>query len=239
MFINILGYKIFNQSEGDFLKLLFSREGKTNIISGNPEVLNNGLQDKKLMENFNNNNSLIIPDGIGTIIAARLTGKKIKEKIPGIIIMDRIIKYCSENNYGVYLLGSTEETVKLTYINLIEKYPKLIISGYRNGYFNLDSCQDIIDDINSKKPFAVFAAMGSPRQEKFIMNYMDSIDSHIFMGVGGSFDVIAGKTKRAPKWMIDIGMEWLYRVYREPFRIKRLYQIPKFIFKAVWLNNKF
>lgn len=239
MFINILGYEIFNESEKDFLKLLFSKEGKINIISGNPEVLNNGLADKELKENFKSHNSLIIPDGIGTILAARLSGKKIKEKIPGINVMDRIIEYCSKNNYGVYLLGSTEEIVSLAYVNLLIKYPKLTITGYKNGYFNLDSCQDIISDINSKKPYAVFVAMGCPRQEKFIMKYMDNIDSHIFMGVGGSFDVIAGKAKRAPEWMIKSGLEWLYRVYREPFRIKRLSQIPKFIIKAVLKKNKF
>lgn len=239
MFVNILGYEIFNESEKDFLKLLFNKEGKINIISGNPEVLNTGLGDKKLKENFLSSDSLIIPDGIGTILAARLSKKKMKEKIAGISVMDKIIEYCSKNNYGIYLLGSTEETVSLTYVNLLTKYPKLIITGYRNGYFNLDSCQDIISDINSKKPYAVFVAMGCPRQERFIMKYMDIIDSHIFMGVGGSFDVIAGKTKRAPEWMIKSGLEWLYRVYREPFRIKRLFQIPKFIFKAVLMKNKF
>lgn len=234
MFINILGYQIFGGSNQDFLKLLFNKEGKINIISGNPEVLNNGLLDKSLSENFNDSRAIIIPDGIGTLIAAKLNGEKIKEKIAGIQTMDSIINYCSKNNQGIYLLGSTEQAVSLTYINLLIKYPKLNIKGYRNGFFDMESCQDIINDINSKKPYVVFVAMGSPRQERFISKYMDEIDSHIFMGVGGSFDIIAGITKRAPKWMIDLGLEWLYRVYKEPFRIKRLFQIPKFIIKSIF-----
>lgn len=234
MFINILGYQIFCEKKQEFLNLLFNKEGKINIVSGNPEVLNNGLQDKELNNFFNSSKSIIIPDGIGTILAARLRGKKIEEKIAGISVMDSIIEHCSLYNLGIYLLGGTEDSVSLTYVNLLTKYPKLNITGYRNGYFNLDFCQDIITDINSKKPYAVFAAMGSPRQERFIIKYMDIIDSHIFMGVGGSFDVIAGKTKRAPKWMIEMGIEWLYRVYKEPFRIKRLMQIPKFIIKSIF-----
>jgi N-acetylglucosaminyldiphosphoundecaprenol N-acetyl-beta-D-mannosaminyltransferase len=238
MFINILGYEIFNENKLEFLKLIFSREGKINIVSGNPEVLNNGLKDKELNNFFKSSRSIIIPDGIGTILSAKLKGKKIAGKIAGITVMDSIIEHCSNNNLGIYLLGGTEETVSLTYANLLTKYPKLNITGYRNGFFDLDSCQDILTDINRNKPYAVFAAMGSPRQERFIIKYMDIIDSRIFMGVGGSFDVIAGKTKRAPDWMIGLGFEWLYRVYKEPFRIKRLFQIPMFILKAIFYKSK-
>lgn len=84
-----------------------------------------------------------------------------------------------------------------------------------------------------KQPYVLFVAMGCPRQETFIAKYMNVLPCKVFMGVGGSFDVIAGKVNRAPKWMINIGLEWLYRVVKEPWRIKRLSSIPKFIFKVI------
>ena len=117
--------------------------------------------------------------------------------------------------------------------NLKKNHPKLIIAGYRNGFFDLDNCDQLLADIKSKKPKALFVAMGCPRQENFIVKYMDELPCKIFMGVGGSFDVIAGKVKRAPKWMVTIGLEWLYRTIKEPFRIKRLFVIPKFLWKVI------
>ena len=91
------------------------------------------------------------------------------------------------------------------------------------------NCSDIIKDIQENSPWAIFVAMGSPRQEIFIEKIKDITDTKIYMGVGGVFDIFAGNLKRAPKWMISMGMEWLYRVYKEPFRIKRLISIPKFL----------
>lgn len=100
-------------------------------------------------------------------------------------------------------------------------------------FFDLDKSEDLIREINDKKPYAVFVAMGCPRQEKFIIRNFEKIDSTIFMGVGGSFDIIADKIKRAPKWIINLGLEWLYRVIKEPFRIKRLGSIPRFLIKVI------
>ncbi|MEO2565689.1 WecB/TagA/CpsF family glycosyltransferase, partial [Clostridium tertium] len=113
--------------------------------------------------------------------------------------------------------------------NLIVKYPNINIVGYRNGFFDIDKVNEILNDIKEKEPYAIFVAMGCPRQEEFIVRYMEELPCKIFMGVGGSFDVIAEKVNRAPKWMIKLGLEWLYRVSKEPWRIKRLGSIPKFL----------
>ena len=113
------------------------------------------------------------------------------------------------------------------------EYPRLHIVGARNGFFDIENAGEIINDIKDKKPLALFVAMGCPRQEKFIVEYMNDLPVKIFMGVGGSFDVIGDKVKRAPRWMINIGMEWAYRVLKEPFRIKRLGSIPKFLWLVV------
>lgn len=231
MYTEILGYKVYNKTKDEFLKEIFKRE-KTNIISGNPEVLYNGLKNEKLNKNFNEEYSVIIPDGIGTVLASKIVKNPVKEKIAGIEVMKAILHKAAESNKSVYLLGAKEEVLKKCIHNLKEELPSLNIAGSHNGYFDLEACEDIINDIKEKKPWAVFVAMGSPRQEVFIDKIINITDCKIYMGVGGSFDVFAGNVKRAPKWMISLGLEWLYRVSKEPWRIKRLGSIPKFLWKV-------
>lgn len=231
---NILGYEIFNGSKDDFLnKLLKDDFKKVNIVSGNPEVLHMALNNPILNKNFNSESSIIIPDGFGVVLASKLINQPVKEKIAGIEVMESIIKYCAENRKSIFLLGAKEELLNKCAENLLKKYPSLIIGGKHNGYFDMDNCEALIASINKCDPYAVFVAMGAPRQEMFIIKYFDMIKTKIFMGVGGSFDVFAGKVNRAPKWMINSNLEWLYRVSKEPFRIKRLGVIPRFVLKAV------
>jgi len=232
MITKILQYKIFNDSMGELFKSIDNFE-KVHIISGNPEVLLNGIKNTVLLDNFTSENSIIIPDGVGTVICSKIVGKPVKEKIAGIEVMDNIVKKCEKENQGIYLLGSTKETVDMCNINLRTKYRELNILGSHDGYFDMDNCEDILKEIEELKPKALFVAMGCPRQEIFIAKYMDRLSCKIFMGVGGSFDNIAGNVKRAPKWMINLGMEWLYRVIKEPFRIRRLESIPKFIMMVI------
>lgn len=236
--VNILGYNIFSESKEELLKYITECEKKLNIISGNPEILYNGLNNEYLYNNFTGNNSIIMPDGVGTVISSKIVGHRVKEKIAGIEFMAEILKYCSENAKGIYLLGAKEDVLNKCIDNLKVKYPKLIISGKHNGFFNIENCKEVLEDIKCCKGYAIFVAMGSPRQELFISKYMEELPCRIFMGVGGSFDVIAGNVKRAPKWMISLGIEWLYRVIKEPWRIKRLSSIPKFLWK-VFLNTNF
>jgi len=235
-FSQILGYRVFAGSKAELFEYLDTFE-KVNIISGNPEVLYNGMNDRELFGIFTGSSSVIIPDGVGTVLAARIAGSPVKEKLAGIEVMQGIIERCAAKGQGIYLIGAKEEVVSACAENLELKYPGLNIMGWRNGYFDIESCGELISDIKEKKPKAVFVAMGSPRQDRFIMKYMDELPCRIFMGVGGSFDVISGNMKRAPKWMINTGMEWLYRVYREPWRLRRLSSIPKFL-TAVLLHRE-
>ncbi|KOF55953.1 MULTISPECIES: WecB/TagA/CpsF family glycosyltransferase [Clostridium] len=232
MSVNILGYEIYSDTKNRLLRDI-SNMNKVNIISGNPEVLYNGLNSKFLFDNFTNKNSIIIPDGVGVVLASKLIGKPVKEKIAGIEVMEEIIKKCEAENKGIYLVGTKQEILEACVQNIQKKYPELKIAGFRNGFFDLDNCDDIIEDIKASKPYAIFVAMGSPRQERFIVKYMDELPCSIYMGVGGSFDIFAGVLKRAPKWMIKLGLEWLYRVIKEPYRIKRLGAIPVFLIKVL------
>ncbi|EDU35689.1 glycosyltransferase [Clostridium sporogenes] len=232
----MLGYSIFNGSKEELLNIIDKYE-KVNIISGNPEVLYNGLNNEELFKNFTDKDSIIIPDGVGVVLASKIIKSPVKEKIAGIELMDSILKNCNKNGKAVYLLGTTEDVLKECERKLLIKYRNLNIIGKHNGFFDMDNCKDILEDIKESKPYALFIAMGCPRQEKFISKYMDKLPCKIYMGVGGSFDVFAGKVKRAPRWMIDCNLEWLYRVVKEPYRIKRLASIPKFLLKVA-LNKQ-
>ena len=235
--IDMLGYEIFAANMDECLEVVLSKE-KVHIVSGNPEVLYTGLNDKNLFDNFTSDKSLIIPDGVGVQISAKILKTPVEEKIAGIELMKKILEKCEDSGEGIYLLGASEENLKACVANILRDYPRINISGYHNGFFDLDNPREILEEIKEKKPMAVFVAMGCPRQEKFIVRYMDELPCKIFMGVGGSFDVIAYKVNRAPRWMIDIGMEWAYRVAKEPWRIKRLGSIPKFIWTVTKSRGK-
>lgn len=237
MFTKLLKYNVFNGSKMELMEYI-EKFPKVNIVSGNPEVLYNGLNNNLLLENFTESRSVIIPDGIGTLLASKIVKMPIKEKIAGIEIMEDIIKKCSKENKPVYLLGARQQILERCKENLKNKYPKLNISGSHNGYFDLENCEDIVYDIKKSKAYALFVAMGAPKQDIFIAKNMDILPCKVYMGVGGSFDVFAGETKRAPKWMIELGLEWLYRVCKEPYRIKRLSSIPKFLLKVAEYNKK-
>ncbi len=228
MFTKILDFKIFNRDKKELMKYIENFD-KVNIISGNPEVLFNGLNNPILKENFNDKNSLIIPDGVGTVIASKLIKNPVKEKIAGIDVVREVLIKANQEKKSIYLLGAKEEIINKCVENISLEFPDLKIAGFHNGFFDLNSCNDIIEEVCNLNPWAIFVAMGSPRQEIFIEKVMNRTNTHIFMGVGGVFDIFAGELKRAPKWMISLGLEWLYRVAKEPFRIKRLIAIPKFL----------
>jgi N-acetylglucosaminyldiphosphoundecaprenol N-acetyl-beta-D-mannosaminyltransferase len=232
MYTEILGYKIFNKSIEDLLIEIESRD-KVNIVSGNPEILYNGLKNERLNKNFKENYSLIVPDGVGTVIASKIVKAPVKEKIAGIEVMKNIIEIATKEGKGIYLLGAKEEVLRNCINNLIKTYPSIKILGSHNGYFDLNNCNDIVKDIKEKAPWAIFVAMGCPRQEQFIEEHILELPCKIYMGVGGSFDVFAGNVKRAPKWMLTLGLEWLYRVVKEPWRIKRLSAIPRFLWRVI------
>lgn len=233
MFSKILKYEIYNNSKNDLLDEIYNYD-KVHIISGNPEVLFNGLNNNMLFQNFTSKQSIIIPDGVGVVISSKIVRQPVKEKIAGIEVMEDIIKNCEKHRDSVYFLGTDQDTLEKCVDVLKKRFPNLKIAGYRNGFFDMNNCTEIINEIEALRPNALFVAMGCPRQETFVAKYMDELPCKVFMGVGGSFDVIAGKVNRAPKWMIKLGLEWLYRVSKEPWRIKRLSSIPKFILKVIY-----
>ncbi|MDK0808908.1 WecB/TagA/CpsF family glycosyltransferase [Clostridium perfringens] len=237
MYKELLGYKIFSDNKEELLKEIENKK-RVNIISGNPEVLYNGIKNEFLRNSFTKEDALIIPDGVGTLLAAKINGIDITEKIAGIEVMNMLLEEARDKNLKVFLLGAKEDTLIKCEEKIKENYDGINIVGSNNGFFDLDNCDDLIEKINESKADILFVAMGAPRQEVFIEKYKDKLCCKIFMGVGGSFDVFAGNVNRAPQFMINIGMEWLYRVAKEPWRIKRLGSIPKFLVLSIKERGK-
>lgn len=156
---------------------------KVHIVSGNPEVLYVGLNNKELFKNFISDKSVIIPDGVGVQISAKILKTPVKEKIAGIELMKKILEKCEKTGESIYLLGASEENLKACVANIVRDFPKINIAGYHNGFFDLNNPKEILEEIKEKKPMAIFVAMGCPRQENFIVKYMDELPCKIFMGL--------------------------------------------------------
>lgn len=208
---------------------------KSFIVAINPEKILKARKDEKLKKLLNNA-TYQIPDGVGIIYASKIKKGKIKSRITGIDCMDMLCNLANDKGYKVFLYGAKEETIKLAKSKLEEKYQNIKIVGYINGYEKDND--KIIKAINKSHADIIFVALGSPKQENWITSNMDKIDALIFQGVGGSFDVISGNIKRAPIWMQKAGLEWLYRLIKEPKRIFRQLKLFKFLFLIIFSKKE-
>jgi N-acetylglucosaminyldiphosphoundecaprenol N-acetyl-beta-D-mannosaminyltransferase len=174
-------------------------------------------------------------DGMGVVWGARLLGKQVPERIAGIDLFHELLSLSASKSYPVFLLGAEPEIVKTTIQKINEQYPKLNVAGYHHGFFweNEDSVVHKIKESGAK---LLFVAITSPKKENFINQWQDQLGVTFVMGVGGTFDVVAGKVKRAPTWMQKAGMEWLYRVIQEPKRMWKRYLTTNS--KFLWLLLK-
>ena len=186
------------------------------------------------------NCDLINADGQSIVWAARFLGKHLPERVTGIDLMQKLITLAAKKGYKCFFLGAKEEVVNKVVAIYSKKYGKDIIAGYRNGYFSADKEAEVAQQIADSKANILFVAISSPKKENFQNKYQDILKNVNFtMGVGGSFDVIAGVTKRAPYWMQKIGIEWFYRFIQEPRRMWRRYLIGNFLFLKLVLIEKF
>jgi N-acetylglucosaminyldiphosphoundecaprenol N-acetyl-beta-D-mannosaminyltransferase len=227
----LFGLKIYTAGKKNVLRFIDSREGKIHIISGNAEILKWPLMDNQAFKMFAQKENIIIPDGIS--ICYPLKKKSINcKKIPGIELMQLLLADCERSSRPVYFLGAKQEVVDKMIDKFIVIYPKLKIAGYHHGYFDKDNCKSVVDDIKQSRAFALFVAFGTPAQERFIFKYMKVLPCKLFMGVGGSFEVLSGSIKRSPPWMCAMGIEWLYRLIDNPAKISRLWNNIIFTLKA-------
>ncbi len=241
--ISIFGVEILNVTFEESAKILkeFLQEDKLHtIVTPNTEIVMACKKDEKL-KNLINDQDLVIPDGIGLVIGSKIRKKPLKERVTGFDISMELIKIAHEEGYSLYLLGGEPGIALQAQKKLQESFPGLDIVGTQHGYFKGTHLGQkghpeelaVIADINEKKPDIIFLGLGFPKQEIWIEEYRNKLKSKIIIGNGGVLDVIAGKSKRAPEIFIKLNLEWLYRLLKDPSRIKRQMAIPKFLFSIM------
>ncbi|MGL5755348.1 MAG: WecB/TagA/CpsF family glycosyltransferase [Paraclostridium sp.] len=181
---------------------------------------------------------IINADGQSIVWASKLLGKSLPERVAGIDLMEELIKVSSLKGYGIYFFGAKEEVVTNVIAHYTEKYPTLKICGYRNGYFSDSDIPDITREMRESKADILFVAFSSPKKEYWLAENIKDIEIPFCMGVGGSFDVVAGETKRAPYWMQKTGLEWFYRFLQEPKRMWKRYLVGNSKFVLITLREK-
>ncbi len=182
---------------------------------------------------------LINADGASIVWAAKRLNVPLELRVTGCDLFQELVKVAAEKGYKIYLFGAKEEVVKRVKEIFEEKYPTIKIVGYRNGYFTEKDEPEIVSDMANSDADMMFVAFSSPKKEYWVNKYLKDINIPFVMGVGGSFDVVAGVTERAPKWMQEHGMEWFYRFIQEPRRMWKRYIVGNFKFVALTYKYKF
>lgn len=219
------------ESFAEELKQKLEKNEKTFVVTANPETLMIGVDTPAFDEVLKDERVTIVPDGIGVVKAAGILGYPVKERVTGVEIVQCLFELLNEQGKSIYLLGAKREVLDALVKKLGEEYPNLKVAGHTDGY--VKDKDAVFDEIVEKKPDVVLVALGIPAQELLIYKHYDRFEKGIFVGVGGSFDVLSGMKKRAPKIFIRLNLEWLYRIVCEPKRIKRFYTSNvKFISKV-------
>lgn len=182
---------------------------------------------------------LINIDGMGVVWGARLCGHDVPERVSGVDIMDRLLELCAAEGFRPYFLGAKQAVLEAAVQRIKEDHPKIKIAGYRNGYFTAEEEPQIMKDIAESNADCLFIAISSPTKERLLAQYKDIINVPFLMGVGGSIDIKAGFTQRAPEWMQKYGLEWLYRIIQEPRRMWKRYLVTNSKYAWLLVREKF
>ncbi len=229
--VSILGVKVARMSldqVSEWVRVMVDQGKPRHIVTANAEIIYRAYQDEAFAHVLDKAD-LVTADGIGSVWAARSVGHPVPERVTGIDLTHRLFELAEEKGWGIYFLGSGPEVVEKAVLDTLSKHPRLRIVGYRHGYFSQEETPEVVANIVSVKPEILLAAMGVPKQELFIQEHLKELNVPISIGVGGTFDVLAGTAKRAPGWMRRLGLEWLYRLIKEPSRANRMLALPKFV----------
>ncbi len=229
--VNILGIPFIHITlQGMVAKLSshLANKEKAFVVTANPEIALAAHKDKN-QKALLAKASYITADGIGVVKAAKMLGTPLPERVTGFDLFISLLEVANEKNYGIYLLGAKDDVLKQTISEINRRYPNVSVVGSHHGFFDWND-KAIEQEIIEKKPDMVFVALGFPRQEKWIGERISQFEKGIFIGIGGSFDVLAGVVKRAPVFWQKLNIEWLYRLLQQPTRWKRMLALPRFAF---------
>ncbi|WP_034042339.1 WecB/TagA/CpsF family glycosyltransferase [Wocania ichthyoenteri] len=240
--INILNTSIDNFSMEETLKSI--EAGIEKGLQLHHVVVNAGkivaMQSDLQLRKSVNESDLINADGQAVVWASKVLGKPLKERVAGIDLMIELVRLAHQNQYKIFFFGAKEDVVKAVVDRYSNEYSPNIIAGYRNGYFKKEDEQNIAKQISNSGANILFVAISSPTKENFLYENKKLLSNvNFIMGVGGSFDVVSGKVKRAPVWMQNTGLEWFYRFIQEPRRMWKRYLVGNSKFIILVLKEKF
>jgi N-acetylglucosaminyldiphosphoundecaprenol N-acetyl-beta-D-mannosaminyltransferase len=232
--INILGVPIDVLTMEQAVNLIegFLQEGgRRQVVTANAEMIYRA-QNNPEFQQILNTVDLVTADGSGVVWAAARLGQPLPERITGIDLLVQLVKLAAEKNYSVYFLGGAPGVAEQAAAKLQETYSNLNILGTKHGYFSSAEEDNLVTELKSLAPNFLFVGLGSPKQEELIARIIGQLPGTVAMGVGGSFDVLSGQISRAPGWMQQAGLEWFYRLVKEPWRWKRMSVLPRFMLKV-------
>ena len=232
MKIDVLGVHYDNVTMEEALvrgREILTGEKTCYCVTPNAEMAYEALHDEAFCAVLNGA-ELVLPDGAGVVLGAKILKTPLKQKVAGIEFAQNMLPVMEELGSRLYLLGSKPGVAELAAEKMRQKHPKLQICGISDGYFKDES--EVVAKINAAKADAVYVCLGAPKQENFMCRHQSDLHVKLMCGLGGTLDGIAGTVKRAPKWMIKLQLEWLYRLIKEPRRFGRMLRLPKFIFAA-------
>ncbi|KOR85273.1 acetylglucosaminyldiphospho-UDP acetyl-beta-D-mannosaminyltransferase [Bacillus sp. FJAT-22058] len=233
-FVEILTIPFIDSNMDEFMNgMIYPRlmnQEKTFVVTANPEIVEyaNEHQDYK---DIIISADYITPDGVGIIMASKWLNQPLQERITGFDLMNELFRVADEKALKVYLLGAEENVIKAAALKVKELYPGLELVGYNHGYIDIKD-DTLPKSIAELEPDIILTALGFPRQEKWVSRHYALFNKGLFMGVGGSFDVLAGKVNRAPVFWQKMRLEWLYRLIQQPSRWKRMLALPRFVLKV-------
>lgn len=207
---------------------------QTFVVTANAEIIMMCQENLNYNDIVSNKADIVLPDGAGAVWAGRHKGYNVPERVAGFDLYKNLLDQGRKHGMKSYFFGGSPNIADIAKTKVEELYPGVEVVGTHNGYFKDEDVPGIIDAINASGADYLFIALGAPKQENWIMANKDKLNCKLFMGIGGSFDVLAGKMERAPKWMQDASLEWLFRLYKQPSRFMRMMALPKFALKVIF-----
>lgn len=208
-------------------KKMLTEEGQHFICTPNPEIVMEAQKDRELM-NILKEADMVVPDGIGVVWASKYSETRLTERVAGYDLTQNLMAELAATGETFYFFGGAPGVASTAARKMMKKYPGLKIVGVHNGYFDEKEEKKIIQDIKTKSPSILLVGLGAPKQEKWIYDNIRLVGAKVAIGVGGSFDVMAGNVKRAPKIFQKLGLEWFHRLITQPTRWRRMMRLPKF-----------
>lgn len=239
--VNILGVKVDTVTIYEAVNAIlgFLDEDKFHsVFTPNSEIIMAAYKDSEFCSLLNRA-SLLTADGIGVVYASKILKKPITERAAGYDIACKLIEKINNTEHKLFLFGGKPGVAEEAETNLLKKYPYLNIVGTRNGYFKPEEEADIVAEINASGADLLFVCLGAPKQEQWIDRHKDELNVRAAMGIGGSLDIFAGRTERAPEFFCKTGLEWFYRLCKEPWRAGRMLELPKFAATVIAKGKKY